>query len=216
MNSVRSPHLKCYTIALCVVAGLFLFGTLAVASEIIRYDFNTVPNGSLPEGFHVHAGEWKVENGQLIGQAASLGMGQIVFGDPLWTDVEVEATVTYLETNAPARWAAIIYRAQPQGGHPYQLFTVRQGASAANGMELAHRTPIDAWDVPLKTWRSADMQLGQAYRFKIVIKGTSAKYYIDDELVLESPDLVREVQGNVGFMVDGTRVAFEDVVVRVP
>lgn len=204
------------TIVLSVLAALLILGTAAALAAEYRYDFSSVPNGALPEGFHVFAGEWKVEDGRLIGQAASFGMGQIVFGDPSWTDVEVEATLTYMSAEAPTRWAAVIYRAQPQGGHPYQLFTVRQGASAQNGMELAHRTPGDAWDVPLKAPWKSDMKLGQSYRFKIVIQGTSAKYYINDELVIESPNLVREKRGNIGFMVDGVRVAFENVVVRVP
>lgn len=93
---------------------------------------------------------------------------------------------------------------------------MRQGASAHNGLELAHRTPANQWDVPLTRSWDANIEIGRAYRFKIVIQGTSAKYYIDDELVIESPNLVREKQGNIGFMVDGARVAFNDVIVRIP
>lgn len=192
-------------------------GIVDVALNVLsalRYDFSTMQDGAVPAGFEVFEGEWKIENGQLIGTAASFAGGQIVFGDPEWTDFEYEATITYVAFNDATRWAAMMYRGQPKGGHPYQLFTVRQGAAAANGAELAHRTPNDAWNVIIRTPLASHMELGKAYRFKVVVQGAGAKYYIDDKLVIESESDVTETKGTLGFMVDGGTIAVDDILVR--
>lgn len=201
------------TLILALAIGLFAFP--ATAQVLLQENFDAIPNGSLPAGWLPVDGEWAVQDGRLVGRSPNTQtQTRIVFGDPNWSDIEIEAELTFLSAVNAARWTALIYRADPQGGPPYQLFTIRQNASAYNGVELAYRTPQHTWDVAIATEGPYEMKIGSTHHVRIVVKGTTARYYLDGQLVIETDTLVREGSGQVGLHVNGSTVAFDNVVVR--
>lgn len=200
---------------LLVLGMIVLLATSAMAGDILYQDnFKDVPDGQLPEDFFVTGGRWEVQEGRLIGQSASFANGQIVFGDSTWTDYEIEATITFLSTEGPSRWAALMYRGPMRGGSPYYLYTIRQNAAASNGVELAYRTPAEQWNVHLtKSW-NAPIEIGRPYSIRAFVYETGAVYFFEGEQIIETETLVQKPSGTVGFITNGTRIAIENVVVR--
>lgn len=219
---VASPHRRRtyirVSILLLLAFGLLLTSAVmpALAAEpILTENFDSVSDGSLPNGFQAVEGKWEVRQGRLVGKSPSSAVqGRIVFGDPTWTNYEMEATMTYLSVVEPSRWAALLYRVRSGGAPPYYLFTIRNNAAASNGLELASRTPSGQWAVYLtKAWKAA-MRVGEPHRLRIVVFGTSVRYYVDGELVIRMDNIVTEPAGMLGFHVNGSEVAFDDLVVR--
>lgn len=195
---------------------LVVCGVGGAAGEVLyQSDFSSVPDGKLPEGFRVLGGTWSVQDGRLIGWSPSWQNGQIVFGDPEWDNYEIEATITFLSADEPTRWAALMYRGPAVGRAPYYLFTIRQNAAAANGLELAYRTADDAsWNVHLtKAWREP-VQIGRPYRLRVIVHERAAVYFFEGERVLETERLITEPNGTIGFVTNGTRIAVDEIVVR--
>lgn len=221
MSNAPTSRLAC-SITGFLGAALLLIGLMLMyavptpaAGEILyQSDFAAVPNGTLPEGFRVMGGTWSVQDGRLVGHSPSWVNGQVVFGDPGWTDYEIEATVTFLAADEPTRWAALMYRGPERATIPYYLFTIRQGAGATNGLELAYRTPSDQWNVHLtKAWNEP-IEIGRAYELRVLVHGTAAVYFLDGERVLETESLIQKESGTVGFVTNGTRIAVDEITVR--
>lgn len=201
---------------LLLAAVLALVGTNVLAAEVLLSEnFDSIPDGQLPAGFTPLDGAWEVKGGKLVGHSPNTStQTRIVFGDSSWTNYEISASVTYEWARNDARWTALMYRVQGLGGPPYYLFTVRRDASAPNGLEQAYRTPDAKWSVFLtQSWRSP-VEIGMTIRLRAVIYETAVRYYINDELVMESNDLVVDPNGMVGLHVNGSTVAFDDLVVR--
>lgn len=198
-----------------LIATVMLLATSAMAGAVLyESNFREVPNGELPEGFRVTSGRWEVQDGRLIGQSASFANGQIVFGDPSWTNYEIEAKITFLSADEATRWAALMYRGPERGGAPYYLYTIRHNAAASNGIELAYRTPSEEWNVHItKAW-SAPLQIGQQYTIRALVYDTGAIYYFDGQKIIETDNLIQRPSGTVGFVTNGTRIAVDHIVVR--
>lgn len=198
-----------------VLLALSLLTPSALADGVLYHsDFASVPDGRLPEGFRVAGGTWEVRDGRLIGQSPSWVNGQILFGDPEWTNYEIEATLTFLAADEPTRWAALMYRGPQRGGAPYYLFTIRQGANAANGLELAFRTPAEQWNVHITRAWHEPIELGRPYHLRVLVFGTAAVYFLDGERMIETEALIQRPAGTIGFVTNGTRIAVDNITVK--
>lgn len=202
-----------FFVLLAVLAAAFAVPAEA-ARILYQSDFASVPDGGLPEGFVVRTGSWEVRGGRLIGQSASQVNGQIIFGDPAWTNYAIEATITFLSANEPTRWAAVMYRGPETGRVPFYLFTIRQGANATNGLELAYRTPSETWNVLITASWTSPIEIGRPYHVRVLVHDTAAVYFLDGVKVIETATLVQRPAGPVGFVTNGTRIAVDNVIVR--
>lgn len=204
-------------VTLILVGSLLLLARMGVSAAETAWseNFDAIANGKLPAGFMVMEGTWEVKDGKLIGHGPDIAtQSRVVFGDSAWTNIEFSATMTYQWAASTTRWTALLYRVQGVGGPPYFLFTVRNDASAQNGLEQAYRTAEPLWVVHIKKPWKAALQNGETHHMRVQVFGSAIRYYLDGELVMESNDLVKELNGKVGLAVNGSTVAFDDVVVK--
>lgn len=164
-------------------------------------------------GWQVIAGFWQVDDGVLRGRSGQGGIGRAFFGKPEWQNVTFEADVTFLEVNNNSRWAALIYRARQT--HDYWLMTVRRGADASNGVEIAQRVPAGGsgtWRVHQMTAWQETLELGTSYRFRVAVFEDQVMIYINDQLLLQEQGV--HAGGLLGFHTDGATVEFRNALVR--
>lgn len=182
---------------------------------LLQEDFDEVPDGSLPAGWKAVEGEWKVEGGRLIGRSpSSVVQGRIVFGDPNWTDYEVSVDVSFIAANEETRWTAVMYRTPATGAYPYYLFTVRNNMTAYNGTEVARRGTSGGWEVMATRAAPKRLPNGQTFNLRVQVVGDSVRYFFNGEKIHEMMGIVQNAKGLVGLHVNGSMVAFDNVVVR--
>lgn len=181
----------------------------------LKEDFSETANGQLPSGWNVIEGSFEVENGKLKGVSASQANSSRItlpFDLDDVGDYIFEADVSFLSAVNDARWASLMYRIQPAtGSYPYYQFAFRQGASAANGLELAYRTPGNAWDVRETTYYKSALELNKSYHFKIVASQERVQHFVDGVKMIDT-DLAYDLDnGTLGFQVNGASVLIDNV-----
>lgn len=196
---------------LCISA--LSFSSFAASEELlIDEDFE---QGTLPENFSVIEGDASVEDGTLVlTSPATAQPSRVVFsvGDSNTGDYVFEADLTFKSAVNNARWASLMYRIQDID-YPYYQFAVRKGTSAMNGIELALRTPSNTWDVKETNFYPDDFKYNTTYRLKVITKGDRVQQYIDGQLVIDSKLNDSYTEGDLGFQVSGSTVAFDNVTV---
>ncbi len=179
--------------------------------------FDHVPDGQLPIGWETIEGDFQVRNGALIGRSsASVSPARILLPAGMEGDGNIvfEADMTFLSVIEPSRWASLMYRIQPtqkQGYYPYYQFAFRQGATAANGIEFAYRTPQNSWDVREKTSHSTSFAINKTYHMKVVASRERVRQYVDGELLLDTDRAGEHANGRLGFQANGVQVKFDNV-----
>lgn len=193
----------------------FAQGEALPQEPLLQENFDQIPDGGLPAGWKVVEGEWKVEGGRLIGKSPSSGVqGRIVFGDPSWTDYEFSADVTFIAANEETRWTALMYRTPATGAYPYYLFTVRNNMTAYNGTEVARRGTSGGWEVMATRPAPKRIPNGQTFNLRVQVIDSSVRYFFNGEQIHEMIGIVQNPKGLVGLHVNGSTVAFDNIVVR--
>ncbi|MBE3578200.1 MAG: DUF1080 domain-containing protein [Limnochordales bacterium] len=220
---VNQAGADAFLLAFAVALGLLLGAPDRVLAQaepvpeqpLLQEDFDQIPDGTLPAGWKVVEGEWRVEGGRLIGKSpSSTVQGRIVFGDPDWTDYEFSADVTFISANDQTRWTALMYRTPATGAYPYYLFTVRNNMTAYNGTEVARRGTSGGWEVMATRPASRRIPNGQSFNLRVQVVGSSVRYFFNGEQIHEMIGIVQNDKGLVGLHVNGSTVAFDNVVVR--
>lgn len=193
---------RCWAVVLLVLA--LVSSAFAVYSE----DFS---KGVMPDDFLVVEGVWQVEDGRLIGESAAQAIqGRVVFG-PEMEDFVYSVDVTVLSVLNSARWFSIFFRAPYDGAAPYHMFTIRQGATAHNGTELAFRNPGGNWDVRRTKPYKMNFDIGETHNIKVAVCDDVYLYFIDDELQFAAIEDGYADYGIFGLHVNGAKVAFDNI-----
>lgn len=181
-------------------------------------DFDSLEDGTLPEGWTVASavGEKNayVKNHAFYVDASQAELGKIMLPSYLgmFGNYQIEMEVTFLSVRDAARWFSIVYR--QQADEQYYQMCVRQAATAANGVELAIRTP-GAWNVIDKAGASADLSINEPGKLKLSVYGTQVQEFVQDELVLNSSALSGQTAvhqtGAVGFQVNFSKVLVDQI-----
>ena len=192
---------------LAVTAGVMLVSQISVL-VIYNQDFS---ENKLPDDFKKVQGSWMVEDGHLIGESpSSTEQTSIVFG-PYMTDLVYSADVSFISAVSSTRWCSIFFRAKTTGESPYHMFTIRQGATAKNDLELAFRRPDGSWDVRRTNSYKTALTIGETYKIKVAVRGDIFLYFINDELQFAATETPYSYEGIFGFHVNGARVAFDNI-----
>lgn len=199
-------------LALVMAAGGVLGAAprVAAAEEVLREDFG---DGVLPEGWRPVEGGWEVVDGRLVGTSTGGQLSRITFG-PHLEHVRISATVEFLSRENAGRWAALGLDLAADGRVPWQIATMRSGTRAANGIEFAQRTTANTWNVTDTAAAPSDAGVGQPVRIAAEIRGGEARWEFDGQEVLRTRAIRRSVDGGLGLVLNGARVAFDDVVVE--
>lgn len=171
--------------------------------------------GALPAGWTAREGTWSVTDGRLVGRSTSSAqISRLTFG-PRLENFRFEATVRFesLVNNDGTRWTALGLDMPLDGSTPWWHAAMRSNTTAANGTEIAQRTAANAWNVPATAAAPTAAGTGKDVRVKIEVFGAKARWFFNGALVQEAKVLQRSADGRLGFVVNGSVVSFDDVVV---
>ncbi|MDF9876666.1 glycerophosphodiester phosphodiesterase family protein [Cellulosimicrobium cellulans] len=209
------------------LAGTLLASTLAVAATTTA----TVPfaapaaaepgdvlltesfdGDTLPEGWTPVLGDWQVRDGRLVGDAPDgSSPARIVFGRSA-ENYRLEATLRFESVDNASRWAGAILDVAPDGAVPWWQAVLRSTTTAHNGVEIAQRTPANAWNVPYTASAPADAATGRDVRLSVEVQGAAVTYALDGRTLLEGR-IDRSRDGALGFVTAGATVSVDDVTV---
>jgi glycerophosphoryl diester phosphodiesterase len=209
------------------LAGTLLASTLAVAATTTA----TVPfaapaaaepgdvllaesfdGDTLPEGWTPVLGDWQVRDGRLVGAAPDgSSPARIVFGQSA-ENYRLEATLRFESVDNASRWAGAILDVAPDGAVPWWQAVLRSTTTAHNGVEIAQRTPANAWNVPYTASAPADAATGRDVRLSVEVQGAAVTYALDGKTLLEGR-IDRSRDGALGFVAAGATVSVDDVTV---
>ncbi|MFF8769324.1 glycerophosphodiester phosphodiesterase family protein [Kitasatospora sp. NPDC015120] len=167
--------------------------------------------GALPAGWSAVEGDWKVENGRLVGTSANSGQqSRITFGRHL-DDFRIEATARFESVQDAARWTAFGLDVPASGATPWSIATMRSGTTAANGLEFAQRTPANSWNVTNTGSAPTAAGTGRDMRIAVEVHGTTARWIFDGKEVLRTSQVARSADGGQALVVNGSKVSFDDL-----
>ncbi|WP_380167003.1 glycerophosphodiester phosphodiesterase [Jannaschia sp. R86511] len=181
----------------------------ADAQPVLSEEFS---GGALPEGWRAVEGNWEVVDGRLVGTSVGGQLSRLTFGEHR-DNYRFEATVRFDTVENGGRWAALGLDLAADGAVPWWIATMRSQTTAANGIEFAERTAANTWNVPVTASAPTAAGTGQDVRVAVEVQGRQARWYYDGQQVLETRSLRRSDDGGLGFVLNGARVAFDDVVV---
>lgn len=175
---------------------------------VVSEDFT---GSALPTGWRAVEGDWKVENGRLVGTSTNSGQqSRITFGRHL-DDFRFEAVVRFESAVDAARWTAFGLDVPAAGTTPWSIATMRTGTTAANGLEFAQRTTGDAWNVTDTGSAPSAAGTGRDVRVAVEVHGSRARLVVDGREALRSTRVQRSADGAQALLVNGSRVSFDDV-----
>ncbi|MFE2414794.1 glycerophosphodiester phosphodiesterase [Kitasatospora sp. NPDC059408] len=165
----------------------------------------------LPAGWNPVEGDWRVENGRLVGSSADgARQSRITFGRHL-DDFRLEATARFETVQDATRWTALGLDVPAAGTTPWSIATVRSGSTAGNGLEFARRTTGDTWNVTDTAAAPSAAATGRDVRIAVEVHGTSARWIFEGREALRTTRLARSADGGQALLVNGARVSFAAV-----
>ncbi|MFE6866263.1 glycerophosphodiester phosphodiesterase [Kitasatospora sp. NPDC057692] len=166
---------------------------------------------ALPAGWNAVEGDWKVENGRLVGTSANSGQqSRITFGRHL-DDFRIEATARFESAQDAARWTALGLDVPASGATPWSIATMRSGTTAANGLEFAQRTPANGWNVTNTASAPTAAGTGRDVRIAVEVHGTTARWIFDGKEAMRTTQVARSADGGQALLVNGSKVSFDDL-----
>ncbi|MEW5568229.1 glycerophosphodiester phosphodiesterase family protein [Rossellomorea marisflavi] len=200
------------TLALGLFAPVQTNSVQAASPVLLEEDFDDIANGRLPDGWKLLEGQGAVQDGKLVlnSSATSKPARVVVPLEENEGDYVFEADVTFQSAVEDKRWASLMYRIQNEN-YPYYQFAVRRGASDVNGLEFAERTPADKWLVPERNFYTENMEYGKTYRLKVVASGNRVQQYVNGQLVIDTDQAGKYLNGDVGFQTSGSKVEYDNV-----
>ncbi|HID57293.1 TPA: DUF1080 domain-containing protein [Candidatus Poribacteria bacterium] len=190
------------SVAFLTLLAFTLFVNFASA---IKYDFEKGMEDWTPI-----SGKWKVEKGELVQKDVSTPATRALVGDENWTDYTIECKI--MITNGS--YTGVIFRAISD--KKYCVFYMNANA---NVVELwQHIGPGDT-DRVMKFKHAPQggvrIARNEWYNFKLVIKGKSGEFYVNDELQ-DKVDNLEYDKGKVGAWAWATEVHFDDFSITGP
>jgi glycerophosphoryl diester phosphodiesterase len=171
----------------------------------------TFDGTTLPAGWTVVDGSWKVQNGRLTGTSAtSAQQSRITFGTPL-TDFRIESHLRFESALDAARWVAFGLDLAPAGAVPWSIATLRNGSTAANGLEFAQRTASNTWNVTDTGAAPIAVGVGRQVAVAVEVRGSRATWFVDGREALRTTMVNRSATGVQALLVNGATVSFDDL-----
>ncbi|MFE7486332.1 glycerophosphodiester phosphodiesterase family protein [Kitasatospora sp. NPDC057541] len=190
-------------------AALAVAPAAPAAGEVVVDEHFAGP--ALPAGWNAVEGDWKVENGRLVGTSANSGQqSRITFGRHL-DDFRIEATARFESAQDAARWTAFGLDVPASGATPWSIATMRSGTTASNGLEFAQRTPANSWNVTNTGSAPTAAGTGRDVRIAVEVHGTTARWIFDGKEVMRTTQVARTADGGQALVVNGSKVSFDDL-----
>lgn len=166
---------------------------------------------SLPAGWNPVEGTWKVQGGRLVGSSTSSGQqSRITFGSHL-TDFRIESRLRFDSALDAGRWVAFGLDLAPSGAVPWSIATLRNGSTAANGLEFAQRTAANTWNVTDTAAAPVQVGVGKDVDLAVEVRGTRATWYVGGREALRTTMVNRSTTGVQALIVNGSTVSFDSL-----
>lgn len=171
----------------------------------------TFDGPGLPAGWKAVDGTWKVQSGRLVGTSATASQqSRITFGTPL-TDYRIESHLRFDSALDAGRWVAFGLDLAPAGAVPWSIATLRNGSTAANGLEFAQRTAANTWNVTDTGAAPIQVGVGKEVAVAVEVRGSRATWYVDGRESLRTSMVNRTAGGVQALLVNGATVSFDDL-----
>ena len=167
-------------------------------------------SGSLPAGWRPIDGTWRVEQGRLVGTAASGQTNKITFGHYL-EHFRVDVTVRFESVVNSARWASVGMDVPGDGSTPWWIATMRSGTTAANGLEFGERTTSNTWNVTDTGAAPTAAGVGRDVQVTIEVHGSQARWIFNGREALRTSSLRRSGTGGQALFANGATVSFDNL-----
>lgn len=215
MASVKGSYKLTFTTRYHSVV-ILLFAKLPEDTEYIIFsaNYDSLANGSLPEGYVINTGAASISNGKLLVDGQSKAVSRVLLPSYLdgFKNYIIETDFTILASNEPTRWASLMFRFSTAG---YYQMAIRQGATSTNGVEFAKWINND-WNVPLTTSYTEAISSTKNYRLKVDVNGSVIKQYIDGNLMITYEGASEYANGSIGFQAKGVTAAYNNIVITLP
>lgn len=209
--------------AVCAATTTVLAGVLApgIASASMTAPAATTPvddrvflsenfdDGKIPDGWNAVAGSWAVQDGALVGTGGSED-AKITFGENR-ENFAFEADVTFESAANSARWLALMLDTPADGSVPWQHAALRNGSSAANGVEFAQRTAGNTWNVTDTGSTASDIGIGTTAHLRIEVQDNVGTWYVDGQQIMTTRQLVRTGDGVQGLIANNSVVRYDNI-----
>lgn len=174
---------------------------------LIHEDFSS---DDIPAGWEPIAGNWRVDDGRLLGTSASNNeQARIVFGEH-FEHYRFEATLRFDSAANTARWTALGLDMPTDASENWQQAAMRVDSSAHNGLEFAQRLNA-GWSVTDVAPAPRANEYGEDVTIAVEVSGNRGKWYFEDELIMETNQLRRTTDGVLGLVVNNSTVSFDEV-----
>ncbi|WP_188436133.1 glycerophosphodiester phosphodiesterase [Microbacterium murale] len=167
-------------------------------------------SGAIPESWNAIAGEWSVQDGELVGASTSED-AKITFGENR-ENFAIDVDVTFESAANSARWLALLIDGPADGSTPWQHAALRNGSSAGNGVEFAQRTAAGTWNVTDAAATATDIGIGTQAHLRVEVNGNVGTWYVDGEKIVTTRQLVRTADGVQGLIANGSVVHYDNLV----
>lgn len=169
-------------------------------------------SGTIPEGWNVVAGDWSVQDGELVG-ASTDADAKITFGENR-ENFAIDADVTFDSAANSARWLALLLDAPADGSVPWQQAALRNGSSAGNGVEFAQRTAGNTWNVTDTASTATDVGIGTTAHVRVEVNGNVGTWYVDGDKLMTTRQLMRTADGVQGLIANSSVVRYDNIVLE--
>lgn len=168
------------------------------------------PEKSIPDGWSVFAGDWRVEDGALIADSMD-SESYITLGETAWQNYEIEASVAFRKVRNSSRWLSVIVRGSNDGTPPWSQVPIRFDTTQSNGMEFAVRTKSADWSIREVSRAPLASKLGSPRQLKVIVRGTRIEGFLDGDLIISSDLCVDRPTGCIGLGASGCVASFDNV-----
>ncbi|SFS84874.1 glycerophosphodiester phosphodiesterase family protein [Marininema halotolerans] len=179
-------------------------------SYVISEDFN---DNQLPSGWKAIEGDWQVEDGKLVGTSKNQEeISRITFGSPM-ENYRFEADLQFESVLESTRWTGLALDIPASGEAPWYQATLRSGSTASNGIGFSKRydNEDNRWGPISNTAAPIDAGVKKTVHVAVEVKGQKARWYLNDQFVLEETQIPRPSTGVLGLIVNGATVSFDNV-----
>lgn len=125
-------------------------------------------------------------------------------------DYVITTNVQFQAVTEGSRWTSVSFRSNKTTNKPYYQMVMRYNAAGESGLECAELTPNSTWAYCDTTSYTNNFNTEYKYQLRIEVKGWNAKFYVDENLVIDTP-LNNLTDGNLGFQVDNAKVTYSNI-----
>lgn len=169
---------------------------------------------NLPSGWAAADGSWTVADGVLTGVSrSSSALARMDLGlDADFARIEADVIFTYLVNADPRRWFGFATGMGSVRDESFSVAQMRFGSDASDGVGFVNRRDDGTWEQLEHLSAPTSSPLGQSRHVVIQIAGSKSSWVVDGRPFLSTFD-ASQTEGNLGLLISGASVSFDNLVV---